>query len=309
MKQARLILIAASIFFFTLIPRQGSSMIFILKGESTLFTNSLFSSFIANTLEKVQIYNMQEMGEKIDFESIKSLKPSLIFTIGQTPVEQLSKNFPKLSIISVGHYDIMAFRNLPNVIPVSTDVPSSMAIQMLKELFTPKKRIGVIYNPKLTQFVTNELKTEMEKNGFEMAAIKIDTPEDIPLSIKAFKGNIDLFYFVTDATIFRAQSFDAILSFLIDNKIPYITPAGAFLKENGLMAMSVDPISMGRYIYRLSEKITADDKKKQDLFSTPPRLEIYFSLSASKKFGISAQKAQDFFRTALDKGYKVELVE
>ena len=283
--------------------------ILILKGEMTPFTNTLFSSFLANSKERVAFQNFKGSETITDFDAIKKINPSVIITMGEAPVPDLAKAFKKIQIVAVGYYDNISLQSLENVIPVTLDIPAKESVSILRMIFPDKKRIGVLYNPKLTKFVTSEFKAELEKNGFELAAIKVDAPEDVMVALKAFKGNIDLFYFITDATVFRSQALNTVFSFLSENKIPYVTPISAFLKENGVAAISVDPIATGRTVYRIAERIISEGKKKEDISSNQAKTSITFSISNAKKFGINSEQTTNLFQTMIDKGYKLEIVE
>ena len=308
MKCSKLLFFALLAVFFISLAGESHATILILKGESAHFTNTLFASFLAQSEEKVIVHNFKGANEKLDYEAIKKTEPALILAIGETPVAEIARNFPKIFVITIGYFDIVSVKDIPNVITVATEVPPAQAIPIVKTAFSAKKRVGVLYNPKLTGYVMTELKTEIEKNGYELAAIKVDSVEDVYLALKAFKGNIDLFYFITDATVFQPRAFSAVTSFLTDNKIPYISPASSLLKDTGVISLSVDPVATGRAAYRMAEKILSQDKKKEDL-ATPPRIEITFSLSSAKKMGINSDKSIEFFQYAVNKGYKVALVE
>ncbi len=308
--KTRFLIIALLTFILMLSSaKKGDCVIVVLKGESTLFTNTLFSSFLARSEDQVFVHNFEGEKGKLNYRSIKKTKPELIITIGETPVEEIASNFKDIYVISVGHHNYRSLGIISNVIAVPIEVPADQAMQIARALFPNRGTIGVLYNPKLSSYIFDSFKKQVEKKGFKLAAIKVDSPQDVYLSINSFKGKIDLFYFIQDTTIFKSKSLNTIFSFLVDNKIPYIVPTGAFLRKYGVVALNVEPITMGRFLHRLTERIVKENKKKSDLDISFARMEVTFSLKNAKEFGIDSDKTLDFFRFITDKGYRIEVVE
>lgn len=290
----------------TLMAGKAHSTILVFKGESTLFSNTLYSSFLARTNEQVFVHNMES---KLNYKAIKERDPSLIITIGNVPVAELAQNVKGVDIVSVGHNDFRILAQLDKVIAIPMEMPADQAMLLTRALFPKRKTIGVLYNPKNSAYVLNDLRAQMQKNGFKLGAIKVDTPEDVYLSINTFKGKIDLYMFIQDATILKSKSLSTIYSFLIENKIPYICPSQYFMKTNGVMALSADPVELGRFVYRIVEMLTKEGKKKEDIDLSLSKVKITFSMQNAGAFGIGADDAYDFFKFAAGKGFRVEVIE
>ena len=285
-----------------------ASSIVVIQGDHSAFGRKYFAGFSSLVREKIVAFQYEKKKERALIREIRSRRPDLIVTIGKVPVERLVTYLPSTPFI-VGDYYSSRLSKKPNVVLMENSLPVEAAFDLGQKILGNKKKIGTIYDPKYSESAFQSLAKHATSKKVDVAAIKVDTPEDAASFINAFQGKVDMFLAIRDATTSTQTASDAMFSFASKNNICVISLDPNHRSKGALLTLSIDPIELGEQAWNVA-KIILVDKKIPQLPEKIHTSELTMSLSmgVASKAGISNENIMNFLGAATQAGYNVRLV-
>lgn len=149
-------------------------------------------------------------------------------------------------------------QHLPNVTGVYGTMPIAELLEIIKELFPGKLKIGCMWNPSFPNSVHNidVLEKAMKKyNGdVTMVGMTITNSNEVYQTAQALVSkDVDAFFLVPDITVFAA--FEAIVKAASTKKLPIFTGDVEKLKDGALLVYGYDYIVSGQQTAKLLMRV------------------------------------------------------
>jgi len=189
------------------------------------------------------------------FREIRAVKPDLIFAVGAEALLNLKaiKDVP-IVYAMISNPDSLPLSG-PNITGVSMNIAPEKQLSLLRDTFPGFRRIGLLYNPdKSGQFVRKALLASRE-TPLKIVAREIQNPKEVPLQINSLKDKIDIFWMISDPTVFTPEITEYLLLFSFENKIPVLTFSERYLSMGAVLSFSIDAKDIGRQAGEMAERI------------------------------------------------------
>ncbi len=254
----------------------------------------VYEEIIEGFKEKVNLpikeFFIEDDSKKIDeiVSQIKSLKPSVIFSIGLRSTKIVKEKLPEIPLVFSFVVNPHRFGLAgENICGIRLEINPFDTLQMLKELKPTAKNIGVIYDPRRTENFVEEAKRAAEKLNLNILAQRAYKVSDVPSGLDSLKGKIDAFWIIYDPVIANNMVLKKLLLFTLSNKLPLICPAKVFVKKGGLFALDADFKKLGVQAAEIVHKIVFEGISPSEIgIQWPQDKRIFINKRIAKKIGL-----------------------
>lgn len=132
-----------------------------------------------------------------------------------------------------------------NISGVSMDVSPERYLNAINRVFSHTKRIGLVYNPRKTEYFVKEAIETAGAKGIEIITKKSYTPSDVLSLIDNLRDKIDVFWMLPDTTVVNSETFNYMLLFSFQNKIPIFTFSRKYVEMGAIASLNIDPFDLG----------------------------------------------------------------
>jgi putative ABC transport system substrate-binding protein len=77
--------------------------------------------------------------------------------------------------------------------------------------------------------------------GFEIITREVTRPYEVSGAIENLRGKIDVFWMLPDPIVITPETFNSILLFSFQNKVPVFSFSNKYVKMGALASLSADP--------------------------------------------------------------------
>ncbi len=219
---------------------------------------------------------------KIIYE-ILSKKPDIIVAIGTEAAEGCSGNIhgvPTIFSMVLNPYIL----NL-NMSGVAMDVSVATQMQALKKILPKAKKIGVIYNPKISSSLIAAIQKNQKKD-ISLIAAPVSSVSEIMLALEdMLNQQIDAFWLIPDPIVARQSMAKYILETTLKANVPVIAPSPLFVKNGALFSVSAAYDKIGKQTVKLIQKILTNDVSKVSIEETEESI-LTINLKAAELMNI-----------------------
>lgn len=303
----RFILIIGILLF---IPYEAfSASIAIIKTKNLELYNEVITAFKTNCVAKFSEYDMEDKesrGELIA-NKINNDKPDVVFAVGTKAAiiaKKLITDVPVIftMVMNPESYDVAG----KNVTGISMVIPIYNQLYTLKSIVPKISRVGVIYNPKQSDKIIKEATSISKQLGFDLIAAKVDSKEDVTRALRAFAEGIDAFWMLPDPTVWSRESFNTILKFTLEKKVPFLAFSKSMVQAGALVSLAINYSELGKQACSVATKLMQGSPPNEYQLLPPKGLELSFNMNTAKLLGFQdiATNAVGF---AAAEGYKISV--
>lgn len=286
-----------------------SASIAIIKTKNLELYNEVITAFKTNCVARFTEYDMEDKesrGELIA-NKINNDKPDVVFVVGTKAAviaKKLITDIPVIfaMVMNPENYDVAG----KNVTGISMVIPVYTQLYTLKSIVPKVSRVGVIYNPKQTGKMIEEGMSVSKQLGFTLVAAKVDSKEDVSRALRAFAEGIDAFWMIPDPTVWSRESFDTVLKFTLEKRVPFLAFSKSMVQAGALVSLAINYSELGKQACSVATKIIQGGSTKEYQLLPPKGLELTFNMNTAKLLGFQdiATNAVGF---AASEGYKISV--
>lgn len=173
---------------------------------------------------------------------VKEERPRLVVAIGDKALAACRKvrEVPVVAMLSLA----LSQKPQPDHIGGITMLASpSRYLETFAQLGA--KRIGVLYDPKLSGLYLKRAAAEAGDYGIALTAEPVRNSRDLQGKLEKLKGEVDLLWLLPDSTVVTTVNMEALLLFSMAQAIPTVTFTGQYLKSGAAAALEIDPYDTG----------------------------------------------------------------
>ena len=174
-----------------------------------------------------------------------------------------------------------------NVTGVSDELPLSPQIDLMKKIVPTLKSVGYVYSPGEVNstVVLEQLKTELGKQGIEVAAAPAQRSADVPTAARSLKGKADLIYTSLDNNVVAA--YESLYKVAVENKLPLVASDTDSVKRGAVAALGVNYRDMGKKTGEIVARILKGEAPGDIAPSRMDKLDLIVSKKNAAEEGVT----------------------
>jgi putative ABC transport system substrate-binding protein len=185
-------------------------------------------------------------------DSIRSINPDLILTVGSLATDFAKDNFSKTPIVfsAVLYPAISGFVETlsspgRNITGASLNISAQTQFMYFRELMPNLKRVGVLYTDSTASLIAPS-KVLAEQEGLQLVPIKITDEKELPRALDSLVRTVDGIWSVADPRLFTPQATKFILMRTLKSGIPLMGFSRHVVASGALFALDFDYKAIGR---------------------------------------------------------------
>ncbi len=257
--------------------------VLIIRGAD----NPVHTLAIEGFKQEVSTTETKETDASKAAEAIKSFKPKVIFATGANSLQAVRKTEKQVPVIFANVLKTEAGNLInSNVGGIFWEVPTEAQLSFLYGVLPKGKRIGVVYNPDVSEANLNEAKAIAPKYGFEIIGRTAKSSGQMEEILSEWEG-IDILWVIPDKSLVNSPDvFRRVLVITTQRRLPVFAYHEAFVKEGALLSVSSDFGLMGKQAGELVQNLL-DQKTGTNLPTLSPTLsKLAINLKTAKRLGI-----------------------
>lgn len=186
---------------------------------------------------------------------IYGIKPDMVLAIGMDALSKVKmiKDIPIVYLMVLNPRSVLSGEK--NITGVSMNIPPDKQLHILREALPEVKRVGLLYDPKQTGPFARAARNAAGRIGIKVVAMEVHSPREVPSSMYAMRGTIDVFWMLPDLTVINPESVEHFLLFSLENKIPILTFSEKYVELGALLSIGIDAFDIGRQAGEMANAI------------------------------------------------------
>lgn len=201
-------------------------------------------------------------------DSIRSLNPALLLTVGSSATRLAKRNFQDVPIVfsSVKYPMLSGFVKTfdnpgGNVTGASLDIPLEVQFRTFKQIVPEMKKIGVLYT-RHTEKLIVAARTQARKMGLTLVAVPVKENKELPRALDSLIRTVDGIWSVADPVLFTPQSTKYILLNTLRGNIPFMGFSRHVVESGALFALDFDYKAVGQQAGSIANRILNGERPK-----------------------------------------------
>lgn len=153
----------------------------------------------------------------------------------------------------------------PNVVGIRLEVPFARQLSLLKNLFAGTKRVGVVADKAASKSLLDRLHKEAKAQSLEIVVANAKLATAVGGALLDIQTSLDALLLLPDPVALNVTSFDAMVSYARDKKIPFFALDDGFVARGALLSFVIDYGLTGRQAALMATKILNDGMSLKDM--------------------------------------------
>ena len=246
-------------------------------------------------------------------DSIRSLQPQLIVTIGSNLTRTISAAITDIPIVfgAVFQPEISGFVNSrqrpgSNVTGASLDIPPEIQFKYFKLVHPGLRRLGIIHSAEMNDLV-KQAQQAAASAGIELFAIPVKKgvtggiERAVYSALDTLLGQVDGLWSLSDPTVFSQTNTRMILTRTLRERVPFMGFSSTVVASGALFALDFDYKDIGRQVGRLSERVLRGESPSTLPVTRPGVIWLYYNENTARQVSIDIPEE---FEAVAKKVYK-----
>ncbi|MFN0063728.1 MAG: ABC transporter substrate-binding protein [Myxococcaceae bacterium] len=186
-----------------------------------------------------------------------SESPALVFAIGASAAKAIADASPTSPLL----YALVpnpARAGLKAQVPgVSMFASPQSQLRAIKALLPNAKRVGILFDPKLTANEVAELEKAASGAGLSLVKKSVDGAQQVAGAAREVLGKCDVLLLIPDTTVVSGDTFKFIAQASLEAKIPLVGFSQGMAKAGAVLAVEVGYDEIGKRAAGVAKKILA----------------------------------------------------
>lgn len=225
-------------------------------------------------------------------DSIKSLSPKLVLTIGSPSTGLAKEQLKDIPIVFAGVlYPVLSGfvksvgRPGNNISGASLDIPTHIQFKYFKQIVPHLRRIGVMYT-KATASLIPPARVVAQSMGLTLAPILISDEKEIPAALDSLAASTDGIWSVADPQLFDPKSTRYILLNALRKGIPFMGFSKYVVESGALFALDFDHKAVGQQAGEIASRVLAGEKAGNIKVSTVDLIWFHYNEKTARHMKI-----------------------
>jgi putative ABC transport system substrate-binding protein len=176
---------------------------------------------------------------------VYGIKPDIVLAIGMEALSKVKviKDIPIVYLMVLNPRSLLSGEN--NITGVSMNISADKQLRILRDALPGVKKIGLLYDQKQTGPFARSARNAAGRIGIKVVATEVHSPREVPSSLDAMGGAIDMFWMLPDLTVITPATVEHFLVFSLENKIPILTFSEKYVELGALLSIGIDAFDIG----------------------------------------------------------------
>lgn len=218
-------------------------------------------------------------------ERIRERQPSLVLAVGQKALDGLA-GLERIPIVylMVASPEAMQERQ-ENLTGVRLALTPARQLAALLAQLPAIRTVGVIHDPRHTGTMVQEGGRFLAGQERQLVASEASEPQQIAGLLQGMRGKIDALWMVPDRTVITSATLETMALFSMQTHIPIITFSEKYLQSGALLAITADPLAMGKQAALLANRIVLGTPVQKVGFEMPNFAKITSNAHVAEHLG------------------------
>jgi ABC-type uncharacterized transport system substrate-binding protein len=212
-----------------------------------------------------------------------------IVSIGTPAAKWLHENPKpgKMTYCMVSDPEAAGLTRPPAISGITTDVPITTQLQLIKEALPLVRVIGTLYqkNNPLSVTVVTELRKQAP-NGWQIEAVAIDAFDAPALAIDAlFDKRVDIVWTTPDPTIYNNATVRSLLLTALRRRTPVFGFSTSFVRAGALLGVGIEPQEQGQQAAKHMLALLSENVTNESIIA--PNYDICLNLVVAQKLSLT----------------------
>jgi putative ABC transport system substrate-binding protein len=275
------------------LPSHAGEIAVLMSADVKVYEEALRGFKASARHDIVARYDMRgdrQRGRRLVREIADDVRPDLLLVIGLWALQAAVEEGPQLPIV----YAMVL--NPPNVVGAapegitgaSMNVPVDHALDLLKDLGSEVRRIGVVHDPQNTGFLVEEARAVAGRLELELIAKQASTPREGVTALAELEAEgVDALWVLPDKTVLAPAFFEHMLRFSYRNRIPLLGISERHAEMGALVALYfASGEDIGNQAGELANQILAGASGETLPYTTAREVSLVVNLKTAKKIGV-----------------------
>ncbi len=213
--------------------------------------------------------------------------PRLVITIGTQATLSVTRRVRDIPVVfslvlATGESGLPLNPKPSNLTGATMDIPVGLQFERLKEVIPDLKRVGVIFNPSLSEDAVEPAREAAARSGLQLVEIPVESEAQVIQEMEGLKGKVDVLWSVADSTVFTPRSVDSILLRTLRDGIPFVGLSPSFVRAGALLSFSCDYADVGAQSAEQALEILDGKSPDQIAVANPRQVSLYLNLNTAR---------------------------
>jgi putative ABC transport system substrate-binding protein len=226
-------------------------------------------------------------------DSVNSLKPSLIVTVGTSATKLAQTNFTDIPIVfsSVMYPALSGFVESmaqpgKNTTGASLNIAVDVQFRTFHDIVPNLKKIGVLYSNN-TAGLIKPAQAVAAKMGMSLTAVRVNEAKELPGALDSLTRTVEGIWSVADAELFTPQSTRYILLNTLRKGIPFMGFSRHVVESGALFALDFDYKAVGQQAGAIAARVIDGEPPGEISVSTVDVLWFHYNEKTAKHISVS----------------------
>jgi putative tryptophan/tyrosine transport system substrate-binding protein len=137
---------------------------------------------------------------------------------------------------------------------VELDVPLAAQLAAVRTLWPNRLRVGIIRNPTLSRYSTDQLDARVRKEGFTPFIVECDRPAGLLKAMAALKSQADFVLCFPDPTLYTTLTIKPLVLASLEDRLPLVGFSPAFVRAGAALGIYPDYRDAGRQAAEMAQR-------------------------------------------------------
>ncbi|UCG62890.1 MAG: ABC transporter substrate-binding protein [Candidatus Zixiibacteriota bacterium] len=225
-------------------------------------------------------------------DSIRTLNPRLILTVGSPATSIAKENFDDLPIVfsgvkypSLSGFVDSTHGSIRNMTGASLDIPTDIQFNCFRQIVPGIKRIGVLYTDNTASLIPHARIVARSLN-IELIALRVASEKDLPEVLDSLSLLVDGIWSVADHNLFGPRSTRYILLNTVRKGIPFMGFSRHVVESGALFALDFDYKAVGIQAGNIVNRILAGESPVDIEVTSADVIWFHYNENTAKRINI-----------------------
>jgi len=225
-------------------------------------------------------------------DSIRSLEPTLIMTVGSAATGFAKENFTDLPIAfcAVKYPVLSGFVksfSAPggNITGASLNIPIDVQFKYFARIVPNLKKIGVLYSHNTAPLIP-QAEVVARSMGMELVAIKIEQSRELPFALETLANECDGLWSLADPNLFDSKTTKYIIMNTLRRRIPFMGFSRNVVESGALFSIDFDYKAIGFQVGAIVNRIVAGESPGQISVTTSDANWFHYNEKTAEHIGL-----------------------
>lgn len=212
------------------------------------------------------------------------MPPDVVIAVGAAAVRHATADYPKTPIVYTMVVRPEGLQLTPYTVGISMFIPPADMVATLNLISPNIRYVGVLHGPEHTPLI-EEAVTRLRGYETRLVPVEVKDERDLPRLARRLVRQSDALW-VVPGTVTNLDAFQFLLKLSFEHRVPLVVDAPAAVRSGALLAITPDPVDLGRQAARLAGYMISGEALPPERLFYPDMSNLAINLKTAHTLGI-----------------------